>query len=291
MRFAFVLAQRALHTVTILCRVMQVRRSGFYSWLKRPRAKREARDRLLRRKVRLAHVQSLGRYGSPRVHEELRAQGERVSRKRVARLMSQQGIYGRKPRRFRTTTDSNHASPVAPNRLRPRLQVREPNRVWVADITYIRTREGWLYLAVILDVHSRRVVGWAAAEHMQTELALHALGNALRRRRPPQGLIHHSDRGTQYASEAYRRVLERHGVVQSMSRRGHCWDNAMAESFFSTLKQELIYRRSWLTRVDLVQALRAYIDEFYNGHRRHSAIDYLSPIDFEQREALLAAAA
>jgi len=205
--------------------------------------------------------------------------------------MRQAGLRARRPRRWCRTTDSQHANPVAANVLARQFQPRGPNTVWATDITYVWTWEGWLYLAVVLDLFSRRVVGWALADHMRTELVLDALQMALGRRRPPAELVHHSDRGSQYASDAYRAVLREHGIVCSMSRRGNCWDNAVAESFFATLKTELIHRRSWPLRREVATAITEYIEVFYNRHRLHSFLAYRSPADYEEEVSRSAARA
>jgi putative transposase len=235
--------------------------------------------------IRACHVRSRGTYGSPRIHQDLKALGHRVSRKRVARLMRREGVSARPPKRYRATTDSKHPLPVAPNVVARKFQADGPNRVWVTDITYVWTWEGWLFLAAIVDIFSRRVVGWAVADHLRTELPLEALGMALGMRQPDEGLVHHSDRGCQYASEAYRAELTARGIVCSMSRLGNCWDNAVAESFFATLKAELIYRRPWPTKSEARTAIHEYIGAFYNSNRRHSSLGYLSPMDYERQHA------
>ena len=269
--------------VTTLCRVLEVSRSGFYAWMTRPQSPRARQDVQLTSLIRIAHAQSRGTYGSPRIRQDLREWSFRVSRKRVARLMSQAGLMGRQPRRYRATTDSRHLLPVAGNLIKRRFEATAPNQLWVTDITYVDTWEGWLYLAVILDVYSRRVVGYALAEHLRTELVLEALHTALGLRQPGPGLIHHSDRGCQYASEAYRSTLSARGIVCSMSRVGDCWDNAVAESFFSTLKRELVHRRSWPTRQLARTAISEYIACFYNPRRRHSSLGGVSPMHFEKQ--------
>jgi putative transposase len=227
------------------------------------------------------HRESRGRYGSPRIHAELHARGRKTSRKRVARLMRHQGLQARRKRRFRKTTDSRHGFPVAANLLQRNFQTNAPNRVWVTDITYVWTRQGWLYLAAILDLFARRVVGWAASETLETSLCLDALRMALKSRRPPPGLIHHSDRGCQYASHAYRRVLKAHGIISSMSRKGDCWDNAVAESFFGSLKAELVDEAIFAGRSEAHAALFEYIEVFYNRKRRHSRLAFVSPVQYE----------
>jgi putative transposase len=267
--------------VKVLCSVLRVSRSGFYAWRTRPESKRAARDRVLGLYVRAAFRQHRGRCGSPRLHRELRAQGEAVSRKRIARLMRSDGLVARRRRRFRVTTDSRHGLRCAPNLVARRFSTGAPNRVWVSDITYLWTEAGWAYLACVLDLGSRRIVGWSLERHLEAKLALDALRAALAHRRPR---IHHSDRGVQYASYAYRAELRRHRIQSSMSRKGNCWDNAVMESFFSTLKQEINP-----LRFDTVEHARReialYID-YYNTNRRHSALQYLSPLEYELKSAV-----
>ncbi len=248
MRFKFILAEKGNHSVTALCRVMQVAMSGYYAWVHRPESARAKADHLLRAKVRVSHATSRRTYGSPRVHADLQAEGFTVSRNKVARLMREEGLQGCVKKAFRKTTDSNHDLAIAPNTLDRQFEVAAPNTAWVTDITFVWTWEGWMYLAVIVDLFSRRVVGWAAADHMRTELVTSALQMALGRRCPDDGLLHHSDRGSQYASGDYRKQLRDNGIVCSMSRKANCWDNPVAESFFATIKKELIHRRPWTTR-------------------------------------------
>lgn len=283
MKFEFITAQKAYYPVTTLCRVLQVSRSAYYGGVGRPPARRWLTDAALRVQIAAIHRASRATYGSPRVHEQLRQQATHVSRKRVARLMVAQGLRGRRPRRWCATTESGHGRPVAANVLARQFSVAAPNRVWATDITYIWTSEGWLYLAVVLDLFARRVVGWAMADHLRTELALAALTMALERRRPPGALLHHSDQGTQYASDAYQRVLRAHGIEASMSRRGNCWDNAVVESFFATLKLELIEPRSWRTRREVRAAVSEYLELFYNARRLHSSLGYCAPNEYERR--------
>jgi putative transposase len=240
-------------------------------------------DERLGVEIAAIHAESRQRYGSPRIHAELLDRGCRTGRKRVARLMRVRGLAGRRRRRFRVTTQSRHPFPVAPNVLARQFARAAPDQAWVTDITYIPTGEGWLYLAVILDLCSRFAVGWALSERITDALTLGALDMALARRRPLSGLLHHSDRGSQYASGGYQRVLAQHGIVCSMSRRGNCWDNAVAESFFATLKIELVHDAAWTTRAAARRDLFEYLEPFYNGRRRHSALGYLSPRAFEQR--------
>jgi transposase InsO family protein len=267
----------------MMCRVLCVSRSGFYAWRQRPPSARSREDVELGEKIDEVFKESRGRYGSPRVHVELRTHHNiRVGRKRVARLMRLKNLVARRKRRFRKTTDSNHGFAVAPNRLKRNFKVNAPNKAWVADITYLWTREGWLYLAVILDLFSRRVVGWAMADHLRAELALSALRMALLRRRPKRGLIHHSDRGVQYACDDYQAILRAHGIKPSMSRKGDCWDNAVAESFFGTMELELVDESDWQTHDEARAAVFEYVEAFYNGKRIHSTTAYLSPAEFER---------
>jgi transposase InsO family protein len=282
-RFEFIRAEKGVFSIALMCEVLGVSRSGFYAWARRPKAKRDIDDERLSVHVVAAHHASRGTYGSPRVHAELRAQGHQIGRKRVERLMRENRLKARTKRRFRATTDSKHGLPVAPNLLGRDFNTRAPDVVWVTDITYIWTAEGWLYLAAILDLYSRRVVGWAMSEQLTRQLALDALDMALVHRRPSAGLVHHSDRGCQYASHDYQRELGRRGLICSMSRKGDCWDNAVAESFFATLKVELVYRTEFATRTSARTAVFDYIETFYNRRRRHSSLGYVSPIDFENQ--------
>lgn len=278
---------RAEYTVRLMARVLGVSPSGFYTWRRRPPCERAIADEVLMAHVRLAHAASDATYGSPRVHQDLKAAGLRVGRKRVARLMRAQGLVGQRTKRGRVrTTDSSHAHPIAPHRLQRRFDVREipgVDRVWVSDITYVPTGEGWLYLAAVLDLASRRVVGWAMRPTLEAELALSALRMALTTRHPRPGLLHHSDRGVQYACGEYRALLAAHTIEASMSRLGDCWDHAVAESFFATLELELIARRRWATRSEARQAIFRYIETWYNPRRRHSTLGYLSPVEYERR--------
>ncbi len=283
MRFALIDAEKAHYPVDVLCEVLEVSRSGYYAWRRRPAPARAKEDEKLGVEIVAAHRRSRGTYGSPRVHADLRAKGLRVGKKRVARLMRDKGIAAKRKRRFRRTTDSNHDSPIAPNVLERDFTQEAPNQAWVTDVTYIFTAEGWLYLAVMVDLFSRRVVGWATSDTNDRFLALDALYQALRARRPGAGLVHHSDRGSPYASEDYRNALRDRGLTASMSRTGDCWDNAVAESFFATLKGELVDHERYATRAAAVASIRDYIERFYNPQRRHSHLGYLSPIEFELR--------
>lgn len=264
-----------------MCEQFEVSRSGYYAWLDREPSQHAADDLRLGAMVREVHVDHRRAYGSPRVYAELKEAGQRVSCKRVARLMRQQGLVARTRRRFRRTTDSNHDLPVAPNLLARAFFAETLNEVWVTDITYLWTREGWLYLSALIDLCSRRVVGWAMGENIDTQLCLRALEMAIRGRHPPVDLIHHSDRGSQYASLEYQATLKLHGMRCSMSKKGDCWDNAVAESFWSTIKTELIEGTDFATRADARRAVFEYIEGFYNQQRRHSTLGYVSPAAFE----------
>jgi transposase InsO family protein len=268
-----------------MCRVLAVAPSGFYAWLTRAPSARAIADERLMLNIRVAYDRSDRTYGAPRIQRDLRADGLAVGTKRVARLMRQDGLAGEPGhRRAPRTTDSAHGDPVAPNVLARQFDVtgvRRLDRVWVSDLTYVPTQEGWLYLAVVLDLASRRVVGWAMGPSLEAGLALDALRMAIAARRPEPGLLHHSDRGSQYASAEYRAALAAHGMLASMSRKGDCWDNAVAESFFATLERELIARRDWRTRAEARQAIFHYIEARYNRVRRHSTLGYVSPVQYE----------
>ncbi len=270
------------HPIKTMCQVLAVSRSGYYQWLGAQSTPRALQTAVIKAKITSVHEASRGTYGSPRVTAALQAQGERVGRNRVARLMKEAGLQGRQACRYRVrTTDSAHNDPIAPNLLAQTPAPTKPDEVWVADITYVETGEGWLYLAGVLDLYSRRLVGWAMGSSLVTALPLAALHMALRRRHPAAGLLHHSDRGCQYASAAYRSKLSEHGCVSSMSRRGNCYDNATMEAFWSTLKHELIYRRRFATRQEATSAIFDYIECFYNRTRLHSALGFKSPLAYE----------
>lgn len=283
MRFAFISAEKALAPVSVLCRVLGVTRSGFYAWQQRDPSEQVIDDQKLALEIAAVHKASGETYGSPRIVAELHAKGLHVSRKRVARLMRELGIRSRRKRRFKATTDSGHKLPVADNILDRKFDVDAPDVAWVTDITYVWTDEGWLYLAAILDLFSRRVVGHAMSERIDRALVLEALRDAVGRRVPDAGLLHHSDRGSQYASGDYQDALAERGITCSMSRKGNCWDNAVAESFFATLKTECIYPRRFATRAEAREAIFHFIEVFYNGQRRHSTLGYVSPMEFEMK--------
>jgi putative transposase len=273
---------KRIYPIAQLCLALGVSRSGFYAWRKHRPSRRAREDTRLSSSILQIHARSRQTYGSVRIREELREAGEAIGRRRVARLMRQKGICGRcRQRRSPHTTDSNHDQPVAPNLLMDRAAASQMNEVWVTDITYIPTDEGWLYLAGILDLYSRKIVGWSVSATLATKLCLDALAMALQQRRPSKGLIHHSDRGVQYASREYRQALHAAGLAPSMSRRANCYDNAFAESFWSTLKTECLHRAHFQTRAEASLAVFDFIEGFYNRHRRHSSLGYRSPIAFE----------
>lgn len=276
-------AEKANYPVALMCRQLDVSNSGYYAWKKRKPSRRAQEDTVLVEKIKQVHKESRGTYGSPRIVDDLREDGFEVSRRRVARLMKENGITGTSPKRFKVTTDSKHDFPVADNILERKFSQEAPDAAWGTDITYIRTWEGWMYLAVVIDLFSRRVVGWSMATHMRAELVLDALGMALGSRLPQPSMVHHSDRGSQYASNDYRDALRDNGIVCSMSRKGDCWDNAVVESFFATLKKDLIHRRPWPTVPAARAAIAEYIEVFYNRRRKHSTLGYLSPSEFERR--------
>ena len=286
-RYRVIHAERAAYPIALLCRVLQVSRSGYYAWAGRGVSARAQADEELTVQIAAAHARSRRTYGAPRVHAELRAGGVRCARKRVARLMRAAGLVGCHQRRRARTTVADPAQPPAPNLVAREFAAPAPNRLWIGDLTYVATWEGWLYLAVLLDAHSRRVIGWAMADHLRAELALDALAMALQRRRPAAGLVHHTDRGGQYTAAAYQAILAAHGIVCSMSRAGECLDNAMAERCFATLKAELVDTRAWPTRAAARQAIFEWIEVWYNRQRRHSALDYQAPATFEEDVLLL----
>lgn len=285
MRFVFIQAYARIFHITTMCRVLEVSKAGYYAWRARPLCDRVKDDIVLRERIRQIHRAVKERYGSPRVYQELRALGIPCGENRVARLMRREGLQAKRPRHYRVTTQSAHQQPVVPNRLNRQFAIRtveRPNRVWAADLTYLPTREGWLYLAVILDLASRRVVGWALRTRLDQELGLTALRMALTRR-GARGGLHHSDRGVQYASAAYQQLLEEAGFTPSMSRVGDCWDNAVVESFFATLTKELLLDDVFATRAAASRAVFEFIEIWYNRQRRHSSLGYRTPVEFEDQ--------
>ena len=287
MRYACIQEHIGVWRVRVMCRAFDVSPAGFYAWQRRPPSARTTRDGVLRFEVVTLHRKSRARYGSRPIVRELRDGGKRVSRRRVAKLMREVGICGKTPRAFKVTTDSNHGKPLAGNLLERHFapaEIEAPNRVWTSDITYLRTREGWLYLAVVLDLFSRKIVGWSMSHRLESRLVLDALQMAADRRAVEHPLLVHSDRGVQYASDAVQRFYDRHGMLCSMSRKGNCWDNAVTESFFATLKRELddpIFE----TRESARAIIFEYIEIWYNRQRRHSTLGYVSPEQFEQTQA------
>jgi putative transposase len=285
-RFAFIRDQKAEFPVEVLCKILKVSRGGYYAWSRRPPSPAAVRRGELVAAIRQAHAEGRATYGSPRVYRALKARGVPCCENTVAKLMRAEGLRPKTRRPFAVrTTDSRHDRPVAKNVLNRQFYPDRPDVVWTADITYVPTAEGWLYLAVVLDLFSRRVVGWATADHLRSELACAALRMALEHRRPRGGLLHHSDRGVQYASEAYQDALAGHGIEPSMSRTGNCWDNAVTESFFSTAKRELTHHEAYATREEARGSLFEYIEVFYNRQRLHSTLGYRSPAEYEVRFA------
>jgi transposase InsO family protein len=281
-KFAFIDEHLSDQPVDLACEVLDVSRSGYYAWRDRPEGPRSRRRWELATKIHALHADNRRVYGSPRIFKALRARGERVSENTVARIMRTQGLRAKVKRKFvPRTTDSAHGQPIAPNVLDRRFDAKAPNRKWAGDITYIPTDEGWLYLAGVIDLHSRRIVGWSMADHMRTDLVADALSMAISRRRPGPGLLHHSDRGVQYASDDYQGLLSRQGIEVSMSGKGDCWDNAVMESFWATLKTELVHHEHYATRLEARQSIFEYIEVFYNRKRLHSSLGYVSPEAFE----------
>ena len=281
MKYWFIDQHRSCHGVQRMCRVIVASRSGYYGWRKQPQSKRQKDNEKILMEIKESHKNSHGSYGSPRITEDLRANGTKCGENRVARLMKVHGIIAKAKKKFKATTSSKHNLPVAENLLNQDFVAKKPNTVWVSDITYIATLEGWLYLAVILDLYSRQVVGWAMSDRLTAGFVIKALYQAIGRRNPVRGCILHSDRGVQYASADFRNVLNSHGFIQSMSRKGNCYDNAVAESFFHTLKTEHVYDYRYETRAEAIQSVFEYIEMFYNRQRRHSALGYRSPVSFE----------
>ena len=285
MTFRFIDSNREHWPVRLLCETLEVSTAGYYAWRQRPISARQQRRDALVVDIRTIHAEVQARYGSPRIHAELAARGQDCCVNTVAKLMRDEGIAAKTARKFRcTTTDSHHDLPVADNVLDRQFNPSGANETWLADITYIPTREGWLYLAAVEDLYSRRVVGWSMAEHMESRLVVDALAMAVQRRLPEEGLLAHSDRGSQYASEHYQLLLAKHGIDCSMSRRGDCWDNAPMESFFASLKKELVHDADFATQAEARAALVEYIEVFYNNQRRHSSLGYVSPAEYEQSE-------
>ena len=283
MRYRAIHAQTGRVPVRRMCRTLAVSSSGYYAWVARPESRRAAENRRLVAEIRVIHAESRRTYGSPRVHATLQAQGQQIGAHRVARFMRTSAIRAKTVKKWRATTDSAHPYPVVPNTLNRQFAVAAPNRVWAGDITYIWTAEGWLYLAVVLDLYSRRVIAWGMGSRLTQDLATGALTMAIEHRRPAHGVVHHTDRGSQYAATRYRELLAGHGLTASMSRRGNGWDNAVVESFFHTLKTEHVHHHRYRTREEARQDMFEWIEVFYNRVRRHSTLGYRSPAEFEAR--------
>jgi putative transposase len=285
MRFRFIEEHKDAFSTHRLCRVMDVSTRGLRAYRQRPASRRQRTDLVVLAHIREQSRLSLGSYGRPRMTEELKELGINVGHPRVGRLMRENGIRVVRTRKHKVTTDSNHAFNIAPNHLERNFSADQPNRKWAGDISYIWTREGWLYLAVMLDLHSRRVIGWAVSNRMKRDLAIRALDMAVALRRPTSGCLHHTDRGSQYCSHDYQKILRQHGFKVSMSGKGNCYDNAVVETFFKTIKAELIWRQTWHTRRQAELAIFKYINGFYNPRRKHSALGWKSPLAFERKAA------
>jgi len=283
MKYQFVEQHKQEFPIVVMCRVLDVSESGFYAWRKRPVCQRQREDAQLTEELRQEFRVHQGRYGSPRLHAELRDRGRSIARKRVARLMREAGLYAKRKRKQAFTTRRDPSHPVAPNLLNRGFTASAPNKKWVTDITYIPTMQGWLYLAVILDLYSRMVVGWSMSGNCDEDLVERALAQALARRRPEAGLLHHSDRGSQYTSKAYQACLEQADIQVSMSRKGTCWDNAAMESFFGTVKDECVGSTIYSSHDEARLDLFTYMEGYYNRIRRHSTLGYLSPLNYEQK--------
>jgi len=286
MRYRAIQEHARRYPIRLMCRTLAVSPAGYYAWRVRPESLRSAANRALLADIRMIHQESRQTYGSPSIWYALVRRGQQVGEHRVARLMRRAGLRAKTLKKWRATTQSNHRLPVAENTLNRQFTVEHPNRVWAGDLTYVWTAEGWRYLAVLLDLYSRRVVGWAMGPRLTVDLAERALTMALANRAPTAGLLHHSDRGCQYAAASYQRILDGYGFIPSMSRTGNCWDNACVESFFGTLKRELVYHRRYATRDEATQDIFEYIEVFYNRKRRHSTLGYHSPAEYEARAAV-----
>lgn len=285
MRFSFIAKNADMLPIERLCRIMNVSPRGYRAFRRRPLNLSQRKDMVVLAHIREQFRLSLGSYGRPRMTEELKELGLAVGHRRIGRLMRENGIAVKRNRKFKATTDSNHSFNIAPNLLIRDFSAARPNQKWAGDISYVWTREGWLYLAVVLDLHSRRVIGWAVSNRMKRDLAIRALEMAIALRRPPKGCIHHTDRGSQYCSHDYQKILRQHDFKVSMSGTGNCYDNAAVETFFKTIKAELIWRRPWPTRRHAELAIFEYINGFYNPRRKHSALGWKSPLAFEAQAA------
>jgi transposase InsO family protein len=285
MRFAFIAKNKDMLPINRLCQIMDVSPRGYRAFCSRPLSTSQRKDLVVLAHIREQFALSLGSYGRPRMTEELKEVGVVVGHRRVGRIMRENSICVERSKKYKVTTDSNHKFNIAPNLLDRDFNAEKSNQKWAGDISYVWTREGWLYLAVILDLHSRRVIGWAVSNRMKRDLAIRALEMAINLRKPPKGCIHHTDRGSQYCSHDYQKILRRHGFKVSMSGKGNCFDNAPVETFFKTIKAELIWRQSWTTRRTAELAIFNYINGFYNARRKHSALGWKSPLAFERKAA------
>jgi transposase InsO family protein len=281
MRYKFIMENRKEFRVGKMCKVLEVSRSGYHNYVKRRYILRENDEIIILNKIKEIHKNSRGLYGSPRIYQELRRSGLKINKKRVVRIMQKYGIRAKTRKKFKKTTNSNHSYPIAKDLLRQNFKTRKSNKIWVSDITYIRTKEGWLYLACILDLYSRMIVGWCLDHRLTSSLVTTAIRNAIIQRGENPGIIFHSDQGSQYASEAVRGILKDSQMVQSMSRKGNCYDNAVMESFFHTLKTELIRFENFQTREEAKMKIFDYIEIYYNRQRIHSSIDYFTPVEYE----------
>jgi len=286
MRYCAIQEHDRRYPIRLMCRALTVSPAGYYAWAHRPESDRSVHNRTLLSAIRVIHRESRETYGSPSIWDALVKRGHEVGENRIARLMRVDGIRAKTVKQWRATTDSDHTWPVATNILNRQFQVEQPNQVWAGDLTYVWTSEDWLYLAVVLDLYSRAVIGWAMGSRLTVDLAERALTMALTHRKPTAGLLHHSDRGSQYAAQRYQRLLGEHGITPSMSRTGNCWDHACVERFFGTLKRELVYHRHYATRDEATQDIFEYIEVFYNRLRRHSTLGYDSSAEFEARTAV-----
>jgi putative transposase len=283
-KYAFIEKHKTTHPVRRLCTLLSVSAAGYYEWIDRGISKHARRDNEIMKRIFEIHSLSRKTYGSPRIHAEFVAAGERVGRNRIARLMRNHGVQGRMRRAFRCTTNSSNNDPIAPNILGRKFNVTEPNTHWVGDVTYIPTREGWLYLAIVLDLASRMIVGWSMSHRIKSDIVKNAISAAILRRKPKRGILFHSDRGSTYTADDFRKLLEKNKIIASMSGKGQCWDNAVAESFFGSMKSEL-GDPIWETRATARAAIFEYIEIWYNRQRRHSTLGYLSPQGYEQQLA------
>lgn len=283
MKYAWIKAQQNQHAfnVNAMCEMLGVTRSGYYAWKNNPQSTRDKEDIRLGGLIKKSFYEGRNTYGRKRIQDDLKDWGEKISKRRIGKLMEKLGLRCKTRKKFKATTNSKHNEQISPNLLNRVFKVDKPNTVWVGDITYIWTSEGWFYLATVIDLYSRKIVGWSMADNMKTGLVIDALKMAIWQRKPPKGLIWHTDRGSQYASKAHRALLKTHKIQQSMSRKGDCWDNAVAESFFHTLKTELVYHERYQTREQARHSIFEYIEVFYNRKRRHSANGSMSPANFE----------